>query len=752
MQNASENDPARLLLNEISQENGPIDTERLRAMPRDERVKAAESVLRGILDHITEYEYDRGDGGFLDACMAAATRLTPTPDEALPQLRGLLHLIAVNVILLDARFKQPSMSRRIETDRFCSQIFEQSPVRGAVRAVYGPAAAPDVAFAQASEVEREHWASIDFDSLRYYKSGTTSFILLCRSAKPQDETGAKAEYVLKCVLFPWNKLTAIAKATDDYAANYGRSYTPAEVVVQPFASTRLWVLMPFQPGETLHEHLDRFEQGNPSAGARIEKAAEIGSLIITALSELNGDWQYELDGGRPVDPEHRERQHLDLSPSNIILAPGSNRIRFIDLGPNNLYSRQVGIIEHDDAAYVAPEIKNRGKSPVADVFSLGIILIRIICGYAPRDGRVPDVVWEISPAMGRLFEDLVEGDWNKRVLLIEAGQPFRYGPLREFLSTTFALIEAEPESSSNTWRRWSALLLPESRQIWGQLEKWRIAHALNAEGLSYERYLLIFSFIGTVCWWFVFAQTALFSDSSLATLHPNPLPKGVLLAADIICLAQGLIGAKFYFTILARLTVREIPGYLAAAAEVGIRAMAFISVPVTVVSVMWKPWLWAWAIAVGALVVAGTNWLALTLANRIYAAGQESELSIVPPNGRLGARGFEQWWWTMLLYAIVIGVIAFGLQMNWLHDTGAYVFGLTLISIGIHYIAKFVVAGYAVRGGLARAFAAAERMNILYGQGRFDSADWPPRLVNRKVREYPARLRRETRLVVGKQI
>jgi hypothetical protein len=209
------------------------------------------------------------------------------------------------------------------------------------------------------------------------------------------------------------------------------------------------------------------------------------------------------------------------------------------------------------------------------------------------------------------------------------------------------------------------------------------------------------------------------------------------LAADIICFDQGLIGAKYYSAVLGNLTVWKIPGPLARTTEVFLRSMTVVALPVTIVSAIWKPWLWSWSIAVGAIAVVIANWLMLALAQRIYRAGALNHLSIAPPDADLNARGFEQWWWNMLLYAIVLGVIALGLQLHWMRDITAYVFGLTVISIGIHYLSKFVVAGQAVRGGLARAFCTGERILMLQKRGvTLDMEGWPPKLVTAKPREF----------------
>jgi hypothetical protein len=734
-----------LILDEIAARNGADETQRLLDTPAKRRTEATQSILLNILDHISEYgNSDKHESRLRLACDAAIVRLSGGADAVTPSIVGLLGLMCVNIRLLEARFREPGPADQRghfeeQTQQYCAGHFAKFPVAEAVRALYAPARPAALARRggpplspeeKQRKVELDFWNDIDFSDVKYYRSGTTSFILDCPGAGLIDESGALRRYALKCVLFPWNKLTAIAKATDEYAETYGRNQTP-RIVVQPYASTARWVLMPFQEGNTLYEELADFERGSKkrSARERVDKALSTGKMLIKTLDLLaKGD---EITG------DQRQRQHQDLSPGNIILAP-DDQVRLIDLGPNHLYTRQIGITEHDDAAYVAPEIKNQGWSEVADVYSLGIILIRIICGYAPRDGRVPDEVWNISPTLARLIEDLVEADPAKRLLLIQhvPDTPFGYGPLGELFDYTAEVVTRDPDISVAVRIRWATRLLPSSREWRTQLGRWQASRRRHTSDAPRESYLLLFTLIATLSWWFIFIVTAAISGQALLTGHGLGLSgnRGQLVA-DIICFNQGLIGAKYYSAILGNLTVRRIPGPLAKTTEVFIRWMSVVALPITIVSAIWKPWLWAWSIAAGAVVVVVANWLMLVLAQRIYRAGVSNHLSVVPPDAQLNARGFEQWWWTMLLYAVVLAVIALGLQLHWMRDTTAYVFGLTVISIGIHYLSKFVAAGPAVRGGLARAFGTGERLLILQerGVGPKDLEDWPPRLATGKL-------------------
>jgi Protein kinase domain len=730
----------KLILDEIADENSAEETQRLLGTSARGRTEAARSILLSILDHIAEYdsreELSKRHESLRLGCDAAIARNSGATDTVTPAIVGLLGLMCVNIRLLEARFREPGAPDQRghfeeETQRYCEEQFNTLPVSDAVRALYAP---PKVATRrrrdggplspeeEQRQVELKLWNDIDFGTVKYYKSGTTSFILDCRGSQPKDKSRVREHYALKCVLFPWNKLTAIATATDKYAEFYGRNNTP-EVVVQPFASTARWVLMPFQEGRSLYDELTEFDRGkeDKSVRKRIDKALSTGKLLIQTLDRLTD--------GAPIIADQRQRQHQDLSPGNIILAPGG-QVRLIDLGPNHLYTRQIGITEHDDAAYVAPEIKNRGWSAVADVYSLGIILIRIICGYAPRDGRVPDEVWDISPPLARLLEDLVEVDPGKRLLLTQyaPGAPFSYGPLCELFDYTAEVVAQDPDISSAVRIRWGARLLPSSMAWQAQLGRWRASRRRRSSDAPRESYLLSFVFIATLSWWFIFIVTAFISGQAVLTGHGLGLPQNKgQLAADIICFNQGLIGAKYYSAVLGNLTVWKIPGKFAKTTEVFIRSMSVVALPITIVSAIWKPWLWPWAITAGAVVVVIANWLMLILAERIYRSSAKNHLSITPPDARLNAHGFEQWWWTMLLYAVVLAVIALGLQLHWMRDTAAYVFGLTVISIGIHYLSKFVAVGAAVRGGLGRAFCTGERMLLLQSRGT-TLDDWPPRL------------------------
>ncbi|GAA2471130.1 protein kinase domain-containing protein [Winogradskya humida] len=703
------------LLSEIKGESTPGTRTRLLGSDEDERLAAMHRLLADLLDQISDFEYNRKIGSFLQGCERAAAEILEPEDAGTTPIVAYLSFLRLNIKLLERRFESPDREQQDQADEYCKRLFEQTPVWKAVKALYRPGGRLSSSYSP-SPIEREKWEELDFESCRYYRAGTTSFILRINPREAVDESGLKPDLVIKCVLFPWSRLAAVARAPDDYAGMYGGARTPS-VVVHPQASTDQWVVMPFQPGETLAEHLRAFEAKHPSPGERVDKTRQIGIALIDAL--------HQLACGEPVDPGHRERQHLDLSPGNIIVSVGRTvQMHFIDLGVNHLYSRQIGIAEHDDAVYIAPEIKNHGESAVADVYSVGVILIQILVGHPPRDGRVPDQVYEISPLLGRTLDDLIDENPRNRLLLLPA-KPFRFDALGAELEYSFDLAAVESEASRNGWERMRARLLPTSREFSTQ---WKQRKVAKAEKRELDAYLLTFSFVMTLCWWWIFAKTALFKIDDVVTGEWDGLPKGDELAATIIAFSQALTGAKFYSMILARLNARQIPGMLARVTEIAIRLMSIVTLPTVLLSVYWKNSLWAWGCAFGAVAVSATNLLLLILSARVFDAGAAAKLSTVPPEGRRIARGFEQWWWSMLMYAVVIIVIATGLQTGWMHDRYAYVFGLVLISVGIQYVSKFVGAGYGVRAGLARALSVGERTAIIQARDGIKIQNWPPRL------------------------
>ncbi len=100
--------------------------------------------------------------------------------------------------------------------------------------------------------------------------------------------------------------------------------------------------------------------------------------------------------------------HRDLKPENIVFKtkdPGSP-LKLIDFGaayvhggsrPDLFKSALIGTPN-----YIAPEVLRKEYSPAVDVWSLGVILFALLCGYLPFDEK----------SEGLLFRKILKGDYE----------------------------------------------------------------------------------------------------------------------------------------------------------------------------------------------------------------------------------------------------------------------------------------------------------------------------------------------------
>lgn len=700
---------------------------------RDEDLKvAAVELLVNILYHINALPVEKGS--FFELSRRAALSLLAEEKRRRRRRDNLMPsefaaLIALNAGSVERRLKPmrdpghpDKVGIGINQDEFETEIGELVPLAArAILAVYDPSFVINSPGAEIGGLEatrgsgksvsdrraKRAWSELDPETFTYWRMGTTSLIIKC--SKLEVEAAAFRETLaLKCVAFPWNLIPAIAESTASYADQYKDLDS---VVVRAEASSHRWVLMPYQDGPTLAEYFKSQNFNDQTSFEQIAFARKIVLGLAAALDGLSGEIEMSK-----VKPEH---QHLDLSPSNIIMAPGvtseaDREIRFIDLGQNFLYTRQIGMADHDDAVYIAPEVKNRGSSPSADLYSLAIITIELLSGIRSRDGRVPDTIYEISPTLGRLLDDMLDDDAAKRLLLVPHVGKVKFRDVSRHLQETFDLVKHEPVASDSALKRRWAQWAPASHEASSLISTlWELR---KEEGRTQLRsqigYLAFMSLVASAAWWFIFTRTALFHFDDLFFGRWESLPHGQLLYASVIAFSQGVVASKFYQTILARLTLLGIGSTMARLTEIVMRSMTIVAVPTTVIAVMWRPELWAWSCAVGAALVAIANLLTLRMATQFTRLGKE-QFTTVPLIRRQVPGGYEQWWWTMLMYASVIALIATGLQTGWMRDAQAYVIGLLVINFAIHYASKCVVAGASVRGGLARAFATGERLAAL---------------------------------------
>ncbi|MGH3681343.1 MAG: protein kinase domain-containing protein, partial [Natronosporangium sp.] len=312
----------------------------------------------------------------------------------------------------------------------CAGMLAQAPVRAAIRAVYAPDAFPvlELAGTPLDRSSRQEWDRIDFDTLRFHRHGTTSFIL---TGLPADAVqGQRRPLALKCIVYPYLRVPSVVRATREYLARYGTQRADVEHVAGVWASSHSWILMDYVDGETLAEHLDRRlgiagreVAGRPAARLRIDLLAELGRELFSAMADL----------------DRAGLRHHDLSPSNIIVQRRADpdRVRFVlvDLGVNHLYTHAMPGLDAPDSVFVAPEIRAGDEGArTSDLYSIGQLLIAFSGGPDPADGLVPDRFYAETPVLARFVEDLIGREQEHR-LLIFTPDPDR--PLYPQLRTVF---------------------------------------------------------------------------------------------------------------------------------------------------------------------------------------------------------------------------------------------------------------------------------------------------------------------------
>ncbi|WP_448612208.1 protein kinase domain-containing protein [Geodermatophilus sp. URMC 60] len=700
-------------------------------------INATAELLTGLLSRINAYELENSGRTFRaaadEAVATARQRMTSEADLAdagrRARLLGALAAVALTTRLMQRRLSPPTRPSTPHDDDVADLFAPDLGLRQSIYALYDPDI-PVIRSVGASfprtplnpRVRRE-WEKLVPGTFTYHKAGTTSFILRCHTDECRDPQGRANDchddngvwfpgcQALKCVLYPWNEVPSIASATVEYADRYRNA--PA-IVVEPITSSARWILMPFVEGETLADRLARRGNDELEIHARIALAADVAHTLVGALDELAR--------GRRLADVKEAHQHLDLSPNNIIVTRAAaqatpSTVRLIDLGANHLYTRQVGLTEHGDSVYVSPEVKNRGLSVTSDLYSVATILVSVLATEPPLDGRVPDEVYEVSPALGAMLDDFLDEDPGLRLVLVPKLAECTFDDLRRRIDQTFKLVGDEPVARRSAVSRLIAKYAPASREPSSLIRQYWDSRQDLAFGESpgSAAYQAFWSVVAAGAWWFVFAATALFGFDDLVVGDVEGLPRGMALSAAIIGFCQGLTASKFYQTILARLTVkstRERPSDWLPT-EVLLRVATLVAVPTAALAAFGHAEYWAWSCAAGALLLTLCNTAMRRFAHRSNREGAAVPFTTVPSQGKKALGQFEQWPFTMLIYAVIIFVIAAGLQWSFLEDLPAYTAGLALVSVGIHYVSKSAIAGPSVRGVLTRAVATARRVHAL---------------------------------------
>lgn len=632
-----------------------------------------------------------------------------------------------------------------------------------------------------SPLTLREWKKINFDSLRFHRSGTTSIILSGLESTPSK--GRTSQFALKCLIFPYQNVPAIATATRDYLDVYGQVNSETPSLVGVWASHDSWILMDFVPGRTLAEYLyARPGQGEPKREIlrpiRIDELDALGSALLRALVELEGEHQH----------------HDDLSPSNIIIEEradgGEPRMRFIDLGPNHLHTRAVTGVSHGEAVYVAPEVRAEGNGDDrADLYSLGLLLISIAGIKLNSDGTLPDQFYVASVGLARLLEDLIDTDPDRRLLVSGiTSDEDRYAQIATLFRNEMTVVRESAKTEPTGWwerlrsispgagtvARQRAILKVRKSQAEAEtdtadpgLSRWPRVRTrmlamvkgrkpgemtVRAVHLRRSRRRLRWSWLCAILvwcsaavvgtWWardfgigwqakwleilnIVFRHPGpdiIFIDDIRASDYPIDDRIGSL-PARIVGATFTLVNARLYLNVLADLSpLSSLPrkGMLrlrTIATEVALRSFAVLPSICVIVPTLMQRDWWPIATQIGLTLTAILITTCLWFQRDAHRRARAAGLSTVPDVAVPPGR-LGQWRPMLLLYLVTVLVIGTLIMLDLLHDELVYAGFVSLINIAMNYFKNAGADAPLVRTEMNRAFLAAERLDHLEARRR----------------------------------
>ena len=686
-----------------------------------------------------EVRYHCGKNDFADAVGAAYAALKSVPggaEGARARLRGALGFILFTISALRSSTESGQDPAQDKAIRRLQDLLDDRRVQEIFAELYRPPGRSrpgnGAQASTASDLARTYWRNLDLNNLQVHRVGTTSFILRCRVTVLGGEPLA-----LKCVLFPYTQVPAIADATRKYADDYPSGTVPGTVVVH--SSTDKWILMDLVSGPTLAEFL---------AGQRRATAPGTGPALRAGLLATIGPQLFDV-----LYALHTAGfEHGDLTPSNIMVVtkpdmakpdgrvePGAvERLVLIDLGRNHLFTRQAGILERREALFVAPEVKDDQPSDTSDIYSLGLILVELASPTGALERIIPESLYRYAPDLARFIEDMIDANPENRLLIFTRGEhQDRYASLRSAFDDELKILALDTRAEQPE----SALLptaldlfLPASRSVGYRFRIWRKTRSAHASIDKHSGYLLFWSIISTAAWWAIFSVSFLwglrdFGIDAWSTpvtiaqkwLGTSALPGvdnlraanyqiqdwQVNLPASLLAFSIGLAGTKYYQNILSGLTARVMGGRRAFLTEVFMRYTSFAVLAPAMVGVLVQPRWWPWLAGIGYIPPTITTFLVYSQAQRSLRRARS--LSTVRTSADPVLQAYGQWSSSMGFLVLALLGLAVGIRLHAVHDTWVYTASLCALNIVIMYGVKCVYFAPSVRGALTRAFIAGER-------------------------------------------
>jgi serine/threonine protein kinase len=189
------------------------------------------------------------------------------------------------------------------------------------------------------------------------------------------------------------------------------------------------------------------------------------------------------------------------------------------------------------------------------------------------------------------------------------------------------------------------------------------------------------------------------------------------LPARIIGLSFAMLGVKVYQTLFAGLSPlvagpRRLRTWVTAAS---MRWYTFNWAVLVAVANLVHPRYWTICTAIGLTTSFLTNWACRRFARASIAEARSPEFRLTTvPRGKIpGLESFYVWTPSMGFYLVFVWICAWLIDSGQLRDVYFYMSAVAAVNIGLFYFVKCGRHGPEVRGGLTRAFLAAERVRRL---------------------------------------
>jgi hypothetical protein len=585
---------------------------------------------------------------------------------------------------------------------------------------------------------RYHGPKLEFDPTHPAVTGTTSFILRC------EDTGTNEAQALKLLLPRYVDSATIGERTNDYEAWLdGVPHTPLVRDSKPRYIRMQWV-----SDATLAAFDELLPAASTSQSATfIQSRGEFLRLRDFAVALL----QILREFDRLRVPRHPSGlRHLDLSPTNIFVAPrraAGYELTLIDFGVNFLINEKTGTTRALSAAslYIAPEVRLGARLASAhderraDLYSAGMLFMQVLSrnsvGPENQSALLRDT-WENAPGWARIVEELIVEDPQRRCSL----QPSRYDDPYSYVLdlvtqedkaiTIFASVkgdEAEVADGPDSAGAPRLLKWHRVRSFNDFIKIWRAASA-RIVGEEYPRSLGVWAAI-SIAWWIAMFLT--FVDLTLADfgastpvaeilkstfgghlrfgIGPEPHHHwrnlGRNFPGRIVGLTFGMCAVAYYVNIFSTLSLRGLRR--TRLAEFFMRSTAwFPGFPIAVLMFVDPQW-WPYMSFAGAVVVICNNFFV----SRLIARSKSTEDEDRGPRAaetRLRNEAFRQvfveWWKLMVLYGGFLLLTGLLVSLHWIPAT--WYFAL-VVAFGVNYVKMYrlnsVKETPKIRGNLQRA-------------------------------------------------